>query len=191
MSKKRASKVHGKRKNLKETIIIFIGVVLILFLVFSVTRAIVQKGVKRLTNDKDTKLIIETPKKNINPPKKLSFTPTPLIKKEKTKTPRPSITPTIKRTPKKPKSPKPSSTPVEKAVVRKGFYIQLGAFKSKANAENLVKKIKALGYKNVRYIKAKSLYKVRIFGFSSRDSAILELEKLKKKGFEGFIGKNK
>ena len=186
MSKKRASKVHGKRKNLKETIIIFVGVVLILFLVFSVTRAIVQKGVKKLTNEKGTELIIKTPKKNINPPKKLLFTPTPLIKKEKTKTSKPIATPTAKKTPKKSK---PSPTPGKKAIVKGGFYIQLGAFKSKANAENLVKKVKALGYKDVGYIKARSLYKVRIFGFDSRDSAILELKKLKNKGFEGFVGK--
>ncbi len=188
--KRRSSKIHGRRKNIKETILIFVGILIILFLVFSVTRAIVQRGIKKIAGKQETevKLVVKTPEKIIVPPKKAP-PPTPVHR------------PVTKNTPKKPSLsptpfPKKKVTPVlakEKkesvSIPKKGsFYIQLGAFKSKVNADNLAKSIKDLGY-SVTVVKANNLYKVRIPGFSLRKDAVDVLNKLKNKGFEGFVGR--
>ncbi len=188
--KRRSSKVHGRKKNIKETILIFLGILIILFLVFSVTRAIVKRGIKKIAGGEETqiKLVVKTPKGAITYPKKTP-SPTPVHKIViKNTPPKKSVLPTP--------LPKKKVTPASKKEKKEGvstpkkgsFYIQLGAFKSKANADNLAKSVKKLGYK-VAVIKAGKLYKVRIPGFSIRKDALNELDKLKDKGFEGFVGK--
>ncbi len=188
--KRRSSKIHGRKKNIKETILIFVGIFIILFLVFSVTRAIVKRGIKKFAGEEETqiRLVIKTPK-GANLYAEKSPTPTPVQKIVIKNTPQKKV---VSPTP----LPKKKATPVLKKEKKEGvstpkkgsFYIQLGAFKSKANADNLAKSVKKLGYKAV-VIKAGNLYKVRISGFSLRKEAVNELEKLKDKGFEGFVGK--
>ncbi len=186
--KKRSLKVHNRKKNIKETILIFVGILIILFLVFSLTRAIVQRGIKKLTGDTETeiKLIVKTPEGSIATPNTLTPIPLKVVKKSVKKkiTPSPKPTPTKKvvSTKKTPKAP-------EVKTSGKGrYYVQLGAFRSKENANKLMKTVKNMGYP-VIVVKSGDLYKVRITGFSTRNSALSELKKLKKKGFEGFIGK--
>ncbi len=183
---KRASRKRDKRKNKKETLILIIGLLLILFLVFSVTRAIVQKGIEKYTKEKPKVTLTIKAKGETVPSKKISFTPTPIIRKTK---PKKVATPVFTSTPKKRVTPKKEKVTLNKAYIKEGYYIQVGAFKSEANAKSLVKKINALGYKNITIVKVGGLYKVRVFGFDSKQKALSELEKLKKKGFEGFIGK--
>ena len=188
--KRRASKARGKRKNLRETILIILGMVLIIFFVFSVTRAIVMKGVQKYNKNMEikTNLIVKTPEtyKEKEVVKKFN-TPIASNKKEEVvpiKRPTPKPTPI----PIKKKTPVPVTKPITSQSVSR-YYIQIGAFKSESNAKSLAAKARSLGYKNVTYTKENNLYKVRIYDFPSRDKALFELEKLKKKGFEGFIGK--
>lgn len=186
--KRRASKARGKRKNLRETILIILGMVLIIFFVFSVTRAIVMKGVQKYNKNMEikTNLIVKTPETDKEVVKKFN-TPIASNKKEEVvpiKRPTPKPTPI----PIKKKTPVPVTKPITSQSVSR-YYIQIGAFKSESNAKSLAAKARSLGYKNVTYTKENNLYKVRIYGFPSRDKALFELEKLKKKGFEGFVGK--
>ena len=177
---------RDKKKNKKETFILIIGLILILFLVFSVTRAIVRKGIEKYTKEKpEVKITVKTIE-GANHSEKISFTPTPIIKRPK---PKKKVTPTPIPTSKKQVVSKKEKVTTQKTYPKGLYYIQVGAFRSKTNANSLVKKINTLGYKNVSVIKVGNLYKVRIFGFASKEKALSELEKLKKKGFEGFVGK--
>lgn len=64
------------------------------------------------------------------------------------------------------------------------FYLQLGTYKSSKNAENFKNKLINLGIKNVTIISGKlssgeTVYKVRVNGFDSKQSAQKEFEKIK------------
>lgn len=84
----------------------------------------------------------------------------------------------IKYVPKKKPTPsKPSS---------KLYRVQTGAFSSKKNANNLVKKLKRKGYDAI-VVKDKGLYKVQTGAFSVRKNADNLVRKLKKDGFEAIV----
>lgn len=85
---------------------------------------------------------------------------------------------------------KEESTP----VVQKTIYrVQLGAFGSKANAENLLAKIKVLpdtigaGYSSAYIRLVNGLYKVQVGAFSVKTNADKVLLDLKDKGYSAFI----
>lgn len=69
---------------------------------------------------------------------------------------------------------------------KKYYRVQVGAFKNKANAENLMAKIKASGFSCI--IKEyNNLYKCQIGAFSSKANAEKALKEITNKGFNGFI----
>ena len=179
---RRTYKSRGKKINIKEGTIIVVGVSAILILVFFLTKTMLTRSISGFAyknNPTKNAVKIKTPV----PKKKL-----PVVQKKKT-TPRPVIS-----TPKKKNIPKSvvtaKSTPKSVTTSYKGqFYIQLGAFKAKSNASILSKQLGSLGYKSAAIVKVDNFYKVRIYGFSSKNSALSELGKLKKKGFKGFVAK--
>lgn len=67
------------------------------------------------------------------------------------------------------------------------YYVQIGAFSKKANADNLLAKVKKSGY-NQAYIKKEgNLYKVQVGAFSVKANADRLAAELKKKGFGVYI----
>lgn len=80
----------------------------------------------------------------------------------------------------KPES-KPDPAP-EPAFASKGYYLQLGAFGSAANAEKLKAKAAAAGFK-VDIADGNGQYRVRVGPIPERDKALDALARLKSKGF--------
>lgn len=66
------------------------------------------------------------------------------------------------------------------------YRVQTGAFSSKSNAENQLKKIKDKGFDAVLVL-SNNMYKVQIGAFSVKTNADRLLEDLDKSGFKGFI----
>ena len=78
---------------------------------------------------------------------------------------------------------KPSTeSPTEKILYR----VQIGAFKNKANADNLVNKLKADGYDTYMVV-ADGFYKVQTGAFKNRQYANNLANKLKKAGYDVYI----
>lgn len=76
---------------------------------------------------------------------------------------------------------------VPKAVAKSKFYIQIGAFGSKPNAEAQLKKAEKAGFKGI-VVKESTLFKPRVGPFSSQADADANLEKLKTKfSIKGFV----
>lgn len=67
------------------------------------------------------------------------------------------------------------------------FGIQIAAFSTKERAEDLVKRLRSKGYKNVRIVEVSGIYKVVYGKFQTREKAQQELERLKKEEIYGFI----
>lgn len=84
----------------------------------------------------------------------------------------------------------PSSSSGSSGSVNTGtrlYYVQIGAFSVKANADNLLAKVKKSGY-NQAYIKKEgNLYKVQVGAFSVKANADRLAAELKKKGFGVYI----
>ncbi len=76
---------------------------------------------------------------------------------------------------------------VPKPVTKSKFYIQIGAFGSKPNAEAQLKKAEKVGFKGI-VVKESTLFKPRVGPFSSQADADANLEKLKTKlSIKGFV----
>jgi len=84
--------------------------------------------------------------------------------------------------PPSPSSPPPRQTPAGK------FFVQVGAFSKESNAQGMVVTLKNLGY-TATVEKVSSLYRVRIYGFSSMEEAQKAVSRLKAQGIECFVGK--
>lgn len=68
-----------------------------------------------------------------------------------------------------------------------GLYrVQTGAFKSKANADAMLAKVKAKGF-DTYMVKVGDLYKIRVGAFKVKANAEATLKKLQAAGFSGFI----
>lgn len=68
-----------------------------------------------------------------------------------------------------------------------GLYrVQTGAFKSKANADAMLAKVKAKGF-DTYMVKAGDLYKIQVGAFKVKANAEAALKKLQAAGFSGFI----
>mgnify|MGYP004472701479 FL=1 len=73
------------------------------------------------------------------------------------------------------------------------YRVQLGAFRSKSNADAFLLKIKALpdaigaGYKNAYIRKIGKYYKVQVGAFSVKANAIKVINDLKSKGYNAFL----
>ena len=66
------------------------------------------------------------------------------------------------------------------------FKVQVGSFSKKENAENLMKKIKSLGF-DATVVKEGNLYKIQCGSFSNKENAVELEKKLKERGFETTI----
>ena len=90
---------------------------------------------------------------------------------------KPSVT-----VPPSPSPPPPRQTPAGK------FFVQVGAFSKESNAQGMVATLKNLGYV-ATVERVSSLYRVRIYGFSSMEEAQKAVSRLKAQGIECFAGK--
>lgn len=66
------------------------------------------------------------------------------------------------------------------------YRVQTGAFSSKANADALLKKVKAAGF-DTYMVKVDDLYKIQVGAFSKKENADAMAAKLKAAGFDIFI----
>ncbi|MEN3186272.1 MAG: SPOR domain-containing protein [Atribacterota bacterium] len=96
----------------------------------------------------------------------------PLATEQPTTVPSPSFLP----------QPSPRATP------RGTFYVQVGAFSKESNAQGMVATLKGLGYSGT-IEKVSSLYRVRIYGFSSLEEAQKAVNRLRARGIEAFVSK--
>lgn len=67
------------------------------------------------------------------------------------------------------------------------YRVQIGAFSSNPNAQNLAQKARAKGFSDAYVVKVGNLFKVQIGAFSSKSNAENMLAKAKAKGFGGFV----
>lgn len=80
------------------------------------------------------------------------------------------------------KKPEPAPLKSDPAFASKGYYLQLGAFGSEANAKALQAKVQAAGFK-VGLADSNGQYRVRVGPIPERDKAMDVLSKLRSKGF--------
>jgi N-acetylmuramoyl-L-alanine amidase len=86
------------------------------------------------------------------------------------------------------RKPKPAPTPTPKPSTSSGtiYRVQVGAFKSKANAEALEKQVQGKGFD--AFVKlVGGLYKVQVGAYSVKANAEAQQAKLKNAGFNAFI----
>ncbi len=69
----------------------------------------------------------------------------------------------------------------------KGYGIQVGAYKSEANARKRVKALEAEWYSDIHIKKSKTAYKVILKNYPTKEQAESYLISLKKKGIDGFV----
>lgn len=67
------------------------------------------------------------------------------------------------------------------------YYVQVGAFSKKGNADSLLTRIKNAGYKDAYVKREGNLYKVQVGAFSNKQNADRLAAEVKKKGFDVFI----
>ncbi|RHW38911.1 N-acetylmuramoyl-L-alanine amidase [Neobacillus notoginsengisoli] len=79
---------------------------------------------------------------------------------------------------KKPVAPKP---------VKSLYKVQVGAFRDKSHADELVKKVTAKGYQAFAVKDKDGLYKVQAGAFTKKENADALVKKLKADGFEAFV----
>ena len=111
--------------------------------------------------------------------------PPPPPKAVAPESPREAKKPAAKPVPesKKTDTAQPKSDPV---FASKGYYLQLGAFSSEANAKALQAKAQAAGFK-VGMADSNGQYRVRVGPIPERDKAMDVLSKLRSKGFSPVI----
>jgi len=93
-----------------------------------------------------------------------------------------------KESPKEEK-PKEEKKEVEKAA-KEPYYLQVGVFKSRANAEKLVKALKAKGF-NPQIVSTDGLVKVIVGYYPSLEAAASARRELKKAGYNSIIKRRK
>lgn len=72
--------------------------------------------------------------------------------------------------------------PAEKNKVT--YYVQIGAYSIKANAENQLKLVKAKGFSDAFITKVGNIYKVQTGAFNIKSNSDIRLDKVKKAGFK-------
>ena len=66
------------------------------------------------------------------------------------------------------------------------YRVQTGAFKSKANADRMLEKVKSAGF-DTYIVKVGDFYKIQVGAYSKKTNADAMADKLKSAGFSGFI----
>ena len=67
------------------------------------------------------------------------------------------------------------------------YYLQVGAFSSENNANKMVAQLKEMGY-GATIEKSSNLFKVKIYGFTSKQEASSAAQQIKSRVFDAFIG---
>lgn len=191
---RKASRIYKRksRSNL-ETFIILIGAIIILGVAFYLARdrsyippenqiTIAEKEeapVREVPVEPPSKITVEKIKENTEPAETE-------IKKEATPEVNTPLTePNVVNTPKvEPKAEviKESEISSEKKV----YTVQVGAFSTEKNAQNLAQEIRDKGYQTY-VVKGKTLYKVQVGEFKSNEEAQNISQKLKELGYPFFI----
>lgn len=109
----------------------------------------------------------------------------------------PAVTTTSKSTKKPTPPPAKKTTPAKvktKTATRslgvsaaRGYGIQVGAYKSEANALKRVEALEAAWFSDIHIKKSKTAYKVILKNYSTKEQAEAYLVSLKKKGIDGFV----
>jgi len=192
---KKIQKKRERYERLEKIVIFFTGVIAILiFLVIGLnvysglSEKVSEPEINIVENENVTKTPIvkkEEPKQkeekiiSTNKEKKVPEAKKPEKKTLKTETKKEKVAIT---TPPKLETPKEEILEPKKEQIKKtAFYtIQIGAFKTKVNAE---KHIKKHNLENAFVIKEKNFYKVMVGKFKNKKEAILFMKKHKLKGF--------
>lgn len=67
------------------------------------------------------------------------------------------------------------------------YRVQAGAYKTKANADKQLKKIRDAGFSDAILVKAEGLYKVQLGAYCVKANADKQLKKVKAAGFDAFV----
>ena len=84
-------------------------------------------------------------------------------------------------------TPTPTPQPVPINTGDPLYYVQVGAYAKKGNADNMLNKVKSLGFKDAFIKKVGDLYKVQLGAFSKKENADRMLNKAKAAGLTAFI----
>mgnify|MGYP002682297021 FL=1 len=198
-------KQFRKRRDPVELIILLLGGFLVVMLAFfmargdldAYTQLLLQGGVKE-----ETTQIAERPLVGSDYPEEFEeITTTNQIQKgliieeeREVNQEKPQVTTAqeaVLATPSPPPSqPKPTPTPVppQSAPPPTGsFYLQAGAFSSEGNANNMVNTLREMGF-GATVEKSANLFKVKVYGFKTKQEASEAIQKIKSKGIDAFIG---
>lgn len=191
---RKASRIYKRksRSNL-ETFIILIGAIIILGVAFHLARdrsyippenqiTIEEKEeapVREVPVESPSKITVEKIKENTEPAEIE-------IKKEATPEVNTPLTePSVVNTPKV----EPEAEVIKESEIsseKKVYTVQVGAFSTEKNAQNLAKEIRDKGYQTY-VVKGKTLYKVQVGEFKSYQEAQNISQKLKELGYPFFI----
>lgn len=191
---RKASRIYKRksRSNL-ETFIILIGAIIILGVAFHLARdrsyippenqiTIEEKEeapVREVPVESPSKITVEKIKENTEPAETE-------IKKEATPEVNAPLTePSVVNTPKV----EPEAEVIKESEIsseKKVYTVQVGAFSTEKNAQNLAKEIRDKGYQTY-VVKGKTLYKVQVGEFKSYQEAQNISQKLKELGYPFFI----
>lgn len=191
---RKASRIYKRksRSNL-ETFIILIGAIIILGVAFHLARdrsyippenqiTIEEKEeapVREVPVESPSKITVEKIKENTEPAEIE-------IKKEATPEVNAPLTePSVVNTPKV----EPEAEVIKESEIsseKKVYTVQVGAFSTEKNAQNLAKEIRDKGYQTY-VVKGKTLYKVQVGEFKSYQEAQNISQKLKELGYPFFI----
>ena len=192
---RKASRIYKRksRSNL-ETLIILIGAIIILGVAFHLARdkSYIPPEKPVIAEEEEQKtLITETPIEmsqeiTVEKVKEEEKITSEEIEKEITPPEKPLVTePVIVKTPEAESEInilKESETVSEKKI----YTVQVGAFSSEKNAQNLAREIKDKGF-STYVIKGKTLYKVQVGEFKSYKEAMDLSQKLKELGYPIFV----
>lgn len=191
---RKASRIYKRksRSNL-ETFIILIGAIIILGVAFHLARdrsyippenqiTIAEKEeapVREVPVESPSKITVEKIKENTEPAEIE-------IKKEATlEVNTPLIEPKVVNTPKV----EPEAEVIKESEIsaeKKVYTVQVGAFSTEKNAQNLAQEIRDKGYQTY-VVKGTNLYKVQVGEFKSNEEAQNISQKLKELGYPFFI----
>lgn len=188
-----------KRKDPVEAIIILLGGLLVVVIAFFIARGDLDYYTEYLLSGGIFEREIEIKEVEVSPspyffseeflspeaPGELSSSPVP--EEEVISSPQVAAVPL----PEEVKSPLPEETkapPPQTEVSAGEFFVQCGAFSRSENAQRMVELLRDFGYQAVSE-PVSGLYRVRIYGFQSKNEADKVAGRLKTQGIESFVGK--
>ncbi|MDI3543136.1 MAG: DedD protein [Candidatus Atribacteria bacterium] len=188
-----------KRKDPVETIIILLGGLLVVVVAFFIARGDLDYYTEYLLSGGIFEREIEIKEVEVSPspyffseeflspevPGELSSSPIP--EEEVISSPQVAAVPPPEQ--KETPTPQETKAPPPKTEASSGeFFVQCGAFSRPENAQKMVELLRDFGYQAVSE-PVSGLYRVRIYGFPSKNEADKVVNKLKTQGIESFVGK--